>query len=62
MVPGTAALNILSCCIGLIILAVTGPPASTPVSILRGPRLRLPDPEATLAPGDRVSLLIPAPE
>jgi len=41
---------------------VTWPPASTPVSVLRGPRLRAPDPEAALAPGDRVSLLVPAPE
>ncbi len=37
------------------------PPASTPVSVLRGRSLRPPDPELTLAPGDRVSLLAPAP-
>jgi chloride channel protein, CIC family len=41
---------------------VTWPPGSTPVSILRGPRLRPPDPDVTLAPGDRVSLLVPAPD
>ncbi len=38
---------------------LTWPPASTPVSILRGPRLRAPDPDLTLAPGDRISLLAP---
>jgi CIC family chloride channel protein len=40
---------------------VAWPPASTPVSILRGSRLRPPDPDVTLAPGDRVSLLVPVP-
>jgi chloride channel protein, CIC family len=37
------------------------PPAGTLVSVLRGRRLRSPDSEITLAAGDRVSLLIPAP-
>ena len=37
------------------------PPAGTLVSVLRDRRLRPPDNETTLAPGDRVSLLIPAP-
>ena len=40
---------------------VTWPSASTPVSILRGRHLRPPDPQLTLAPGDRVSLLTVAP-
>jgi chloride channel protein, CIC family len=40
---------------------VPWPLASTPVSLLRGRRLRAPDPDITLVPGDRVSLLIPAP-
>jgi chloride channel protein, CIC family len=40
---------------------VPWPPAGTPVSVLRGRRLRAPDPDITLAPGDRVSLLILAP-
>ena len=40
---------------------VTWPPASTPVSILRGRHLRPPDPQLTLAPGDRVRLLTAAP-
>ena len=31
-------------------------------SILRGRRLRPPDPDFILAPGDRVNLLIPAPD
>jgi CIC family chloride channel protein len=38
------------------------PPAATLVSVLRGRRLRPPDSEITLSPGDRVSLLIPAPQ
>ena len=38
------------------------PPAATPVSVLSGSRLRPPDNEITLAAGDRVSLLIPAPQ
>ena len=37
------------------------PAAGTLVSVLRGRRLRPPDSEITLSPGDRVSLLIPAP-
>ncbi len=41
---------------------VSWPPASTPVSMLRGGTLRQPHPDITLAPGDRVSLLIPAPQ
>ena len=36
---------------------VTWPPASAPVSVLRGHQLRPPRPEITLAAGDRVSLL-----
>jgi hypothetical protein len=32
------------------------------VSVLHGRRLRPPDPDITLAPGDRVSLLLPAPQ
>ena len=38
------------------------PSASVPVSVLRGRRLRPPDSELTLSVGDRVSLLIPAPQ
>ena len=38
------------------------PPAATLVSVLRDRRLRPPDNEITLAAGDRVSLLIPAPQ
>jgi chloride channel protein, CIC family len=41
---------------------VTWPPGSTPVIVLRGHRLRPPQPDLTLAPGDRVSLLIDAPD
>jgi len=41
---------------------VTWPPGSTPVSVLRGGRLRPPRPELTLSPGDRVSLLTAAPD
>ena len=40
---------------------VPWPPASTPVSILRGRHLRPPDPQLTLAPGDRVGLLTVTP-
>ena len=40
--------------------AVTWPPGSIPVSVLRHRRLAEPDPGLTLAPGDRVSLLAPA--
>jgi CIC family chloride channel protein len=38
------------------------PPAGTLVSVLRDRRLRPPDNEITLVAGDRVSLLIPAPQ
>lgn len=41
---------------------VPWPPASTPVSVLRGRRLHAPRPDSGLAPGDRVSLLIPGPQ
>jgi hypothetical protein len=41
---------------------VPWPPASTPVSVLRGRRLHAPRPDSELAPGDRVSLLIPGPQ
>jgi CIC family chloride channel protein len=37
---------------------VTWPPGSVPVSVLRGRQLRPPRPEITLAPGDRVGLLV----
>jgi CIC family chloride channel protein len=40
---------------------VSWPPDSTPVSVLRGRRLRPPNPDITLNPGDQVSLLVPAP-
>jgi chloride channel protein, CIC family len=40
---------------------VTWPPGSTPVTVLRGHQLRPPQPDLTLAPGDRVSLLTAAP-
>jgi chloride channel protein, CIC family len=40
---------------------VTWPPGSTPVSILHGRQLHPAGPGRTLAPGDRVSLLAPAP-
>jgi hypothetical protein len=39
---------------------VTWPPASIPVLVLRGGSLKQPHPDTILAPGDRVSLLIPA--
>jgi chloride channel protein, CIC family len=39
---------------------VSWPTASIPVAVLRGGSLRQPDGEITLAPGDRVSLLVPA--
>ena len=39
---------------------VRWPHASIPVLVLRGGSLRQPHPDITLAPGDRVSLLIPA--
>ena len=38
------------------------PPAGIPVSVLRDRRLRPPDGQITLAAGDRVSLLVPAPQ
>jgi len=41
---------------------VPWPPGSTPVSLLRGRQLHAPDHGSDLAPGDRVSLLIPAPQ
>jgi CIC family chloride channel protein len=41
---------------------VTWPPGSTLVVVLRGRQLRPPQPELTLAPGDRVSLLTAAPD
>jgi chloride channel protein, CIC family len=40
---------------------ITWPPGSTPVIVLRGRQLRPPQPELTLAPGDRVSLLTATP-
>ena len=40
---------------------LTWPQGSTPVSVLRGRELHAPNPQITLAPGDRVSLLIVAP-
>ena len=40
---------------------VSWPRGGTPVSALRGRHLRPPDPQLTLAPGDRVSLLTLAP-
>jgi len=42
---------------GRTLADVAWPPGSTPVTVLRGHRLRPPQPELTLAPGDRVSLL-----
>jgi CIC family chloride channel protein len=39
---------------------VRWPPASIPVSVLQGTRLRSPGPDTTLKAGDRVSLLVPA--
>jgi CIC family chloride channel protein len=40
---------------------LTWPPGSTPVMVSRGRRPRPPGPDLTLAPGDRISLLKPAP-
>ena len=40
---------------------LTWPPGSTPVTVLRGHRLRPPQPDLTLALGDRVSLLTASP-
>ena len=45
---------------GRTLADLTWPPGSTPVTILRGHQLRPPQPELTLAPGDRVSLLTAA--
>jgi len=42
--------------------AVTWPAGCIPVSVLHDRRLREPDPDLALAPGDRVSLLAPEPE
>jgi chloride channel protein, CIC family len=41
---------------------VTWPPGATPVIVLRGHQLRPPQPDLTLAPGDRVSLLTAVPD
>jgi chloride channel protein, CIC family len=46
---------------GRTVADVSWPPGSTPVIVLRGHQLRPPQPELTLAPGDRVSLLTAAP-
>ena len=40
---------------------LTWPPDSTPVMVLRGHQVHPPQPGLTLAPGDRISLLTPAP-
>jgi chloride channel protein, CIC family len=40
--------------------SLSWPPGTIPVSVLRGRKLREPDPDLSLAEGDRVSLLIPA--
>ena len=40
---------------------LTWPPGSTPVTVLRGHRLRPPEPDLTLAAGDRISLLTATP-
>jgi len=48
--------------VGRTLSDVAWPDAATLVSVLRGRRLHAPDPGTTLAPGDRVSLLIPQPE
>jgi CIC family chloride channel protein len=40
--------------------SLSWPPGTIPVSVLRGRKLREPDPDLRLAEGDRVSLLIPA--
>jgi chloride channel protein, CIC family len=47
---------------GRTLAAVTWPPGATPVIVLRGRQLRPPKPDLTLAPGDRISLLTPAPD
>ncbi len=46
---------------GRTLADVTWPPGVTPVIVLRGHQLRPPQPDLTLAPGDRVSLLTAAP-
>jgi chloride channel protein, CIC family len=46
---------------GRTLADVTWPPGSTAVLVLHGHQLRPPQPELTLAPGDRVSLLTAAP-
>jgi hypothetical protein len=50
-----------SLAVGRKIGDLTWPQGSTPVSVLRGRELRPPNPQITLAPGDRVSLLTAAP-
>jgi chloride channel protein, CIC family len=47
---------------GRTLADVTWPPGATPVIVLRGRQLRPPKPDLTLAPGDRISLLTPAPD
>lgn len=47
---------------GRKLAAVSWPPASIPVSVLRRRRLRPPDPQVIVAVGDRVSMLVPASE
>jgi CIC family chloride channel protein len=47
--------------VGRKLTDVSWPQASTPVALLRGRQLHAPHPGSDLAPGDRVSLLIPAP-
>jgi len=47
---------------GQPLASVAWPPGATPVSVLSGRRLRAPGPGIELAPGDRVSLLIPGPD
>jgi chloride channel protein, CIC family len=46
--------------VGRKLADVTWPPGSTPVIVRRGHQLGPPDPEISLAPGDRVSLLTAA--
>jgi chloride channel protein, CIC family len=47
---------------GQTLSELTLPDAATPVSVLHNRRLHAAEPGTTLSPGDRVSLLIPAPE
>jgi len=42
---------------GRALAAITWPPGSTPVSVLRNRQLQDPDPALTLAAGDRINLL-----